>query len=335
MAKKTAKRKTKTSVNENDTANSVMKKLILRDITPLFCDGDKLVLTAGNGKCLSVVNEDMLGTTVKPTEEDCFEVEHVDEYIALKFKEKYVTLDVTGCVTAKGEAVESASLLRVQLNDDGRVVIKEKSGAYWSLTPQEGVICEHFKYFCHARMEFKVDVINLDAESEQLKHHRDLSQQKSECEAAERALIFQITVNLILAIGIGPYIISDRLETGVWGLLSQNANVRTALDVFIKDAVKNPGRKFLAAMTFLYVVHEEGLLLRLMRLVLASVGWWALAEITAKVIEAIFAPEAELVELGASLTVWGVQTEEAVSATLKACSPTKDANAKGAKGKKK
>ena len=48
-------------------------------------------------------------------------------------------------------------------------------------------------------------------------------------------------------------------------------------------------------------------------------GWYAVTWALAKIIEIMFLPQAEAVELLASFTIWGVQTVEAGLAVGQAC----------------
>ncbi len=76
-----------------------------------------------------------------------------------------------------------------------------------------------------------------------------------------------------------------------------------------------------AVAGILTVVYAKGLLWKVLKFLLQALGWWVLFRVIAKVIETVVIPEAEIVELLASFTVWAIQTVNSALNVQTACAP--------------
>ena len=144
----------------------------------------------------------------------------------------------------------------------------------------------------------------------------------SECDVAWASFIWNLTGGFFLAIGLGPFISTGQVKTGVLGLIKSNPRAWQAIQDLAKAITDGLGRtgalvsSMLAAIATLY---HEGLLWTIFKWMLKTAGWTAIAWALAKIIQIVFLPEAEAAELLASFTVWGVQTVEAGLAVGQAC----------------
>ena len=131
------------------------------------------------------------------------------------------------------------------------------------------------------------------------------------CEGAWAEMLWQLTGGLFLALGIGPYIVSGEVKTGLYALLMTNSTVRglaEAVVTLIQEDATNVGAIMSAVVSFLVGVYNAGMLWSLVKFLLAQLGWYALFKVTAKIIVFVFLPEAEAADLLASFVIWTLNT---------------------------
>lgn len=94
-------------------------------------------------------------------------------------------------------------------------------------------------------------------------------------------------------------------------------SVVDAIDYGVASAAIGP----LALVTkdFLGALYNHGMLWPVVRFLLTAAGWWVAFKVVAKILEWVFAPEAEIVELIASTVVWVAQTVLAIADFEKKC----------------
>lgn len=144
----------------------------------------------------------------------------------------------------------------------------------------------------------------------------------SDCDLAWASFIWKLTGGFFLAIGLGPFILTGRVRTGVLGLIQSNARAWNAIQNLaraITDGLGNRGLLVSAMLGVIGVLYHESLLWTIFKWMLNTGGWIAVTWALAKIVEIVFLPEVEAAELLASFTIWGVQTVEAGLAVGEAC----------------
>ena len=144
----------------------------------------------------------------------------------------------------------------------------------------------------------------------------------SECDVAWASFIWNLTGGFFLAIGLGPFISTGQVKTGVLGLIKTNPRAWKAIQDLAKaitDGIGRTGALVSSMLAAIATLYHEGLLWTIFKWMLKSAGWTAIAWALAKIIQIVFLPEAEAAELLASFTVWGVQTVDAGLAVGQAC----------------
>jgi Concanavalin A-like lectin/glucanases superfamily len=125
-------------------------------------------------------------------------------------------------------------------------------------------------------------------------------------------------VNIVLLLNIGQSL-SETLASRLYNLLIRNSQVLTALYELI-DGIK-AGAGAIAVFTFLGVLASQHLLWSVLKLVLPSLGWWALGHALIKMIVWLAAPEAAAAATLATVIVWVAQISTAVLNYSSSCSP--------------
>ena len=131
-----------------------------------------------------------------------------------------------------------------------------------------------------------------------------------------------MTGGFFLAIGLGPFVITGTVNTGVLGLIQSNQTALQAiqnLQQAITNGLGNTGALVASMLSVIGVLYYEDLLWAILKTMLNLAGWSVVTWAVAKVIEIMFIPEAEAADLLASFAVWGVQTVEAGLAVGQAC----------------
>ena len=144
----------------------------------------------------------------------------------------------------------------------------------------------------------------------------------SECDIAWGSFIWILTGGFFLAVGLGPFISTGRVHTGVTGLIQTNPTAGQAiqnLQQAITNGLGNTGALVSSMLGVIGIFYHEGLLWTIFKEMLKLGGWYAVTWALAKIIEIMFLPQAEAAELLASFTIWGVQTVEAGLAVGQAC----------------
>ena len=133
----------------------------------------------------------------------------------------------------------------------------------------------------------------------------------SECEIAWANFIWSLVGGFFLAIGLGPFLDTGVAKPGLYNLLKSNPVVWNALKKFENEilsfASQNIKETIAGGLAVITVLYKEGMLWTLFKWALNAGIWWTITKVIAKILEVIFLPEAEVVELLASFTKWAVQ----------------------------
>ena len=131
-----------------------------------------------------------------------------------------------------------------------------------------------------------------------------------------------MTCGFFLAIGLGPFIATGKVQTGVLGLIRSNPRAWRAIQELrrtITTAVGRYGALVTSLIDVICLLYHEGLLWKIFKFILSTAAWIAVTWALAKIIEVVLLPEAEAAQLLASFTAWSVQTVEAGLAVSQAC----------------
>jgi len=135
----------------------------------------------------------------------------------------------------------------------------------------------------------------------------------SDYELAVAGLIYTASIGLILNLGIGPSIIGNesKIQRGLIAVIKTSKRAEKAIDTLVEAITKNKAAVATAALVFLGVLYEEGLLLQFVKIALEFAGWYLLGEVLVKLFEVIFLPELEAAQVLAGFVVWVGQMIEA------------------------
>lgn len=124
-------------------------------------------------------------------------------------------------------------------------------------------------------------------------------------------------INIVLLLNIGQTLTGE-VATRLYNLFVRNSKVLSALYELIADLQSGAGAA--AVFAFLAVVVSQGLLWSVLKLVLPSLGWWALGGALAKMIAWLASIEASAAITLASVIVWVAQISNAAMNYNASCS---------------
>lgn len=233
---------------------------------------------------------------------------------------KYVTVNTSaGSALYATSSVEEATMFSISISVKGGLRLATKDGMY---------IC--FDFSDSSLKANSVDQfgacaifgIAFQQSDDGLSQFMLTAESLSECELAWASFIWTLTGGFFLAIGLGPFISTGKVKTGVLGLIKSNPTAWKAIQDLAKAITNGIGRTGALVTSLLGVIgvfYHEGLLWKVLKAMLKASAWIAVTWALAKIIEIIFLPEVEAAELLASFTVWGVQTVQAGLEVGQAC----------------
>lgn len=218
---------------------------------------------------------------------------------------------------------ENATIFNFGLSPSGDVYIYEgrsnKSALFWELSNAE----QHVQITA-GDVTWASTAFGVHSDASTWSSVRSFAAQESftPCEIAQAMMVWQLTGGLFLAMGLGPYIQSGKVATGLLPIIKQSKVVSQILDEILAHVndwwIADAG---LVAQLF-GALYAENLLWPVVKFLAPQVGWFGFARLVAKVIETVLAPEAELLDLMASMTVWSAQTGVVIYQTCSACGKT-------------
>jgi len=139
------------------------------------------------------------------------------------------------------------------------------------------------------------------------------------CEIAEAQLVYGASIGFIFASGGIPYIIDEHVATGFLAIVRTSPALAAQLDSAAAALINNPEFPVLIGLEFAGIAYNTGHLIDLIKFAATQAGWYGLGWAIKTGIEMIFLPEAEVAELAASMTVWGVQMGMLTSNVIAEC----------------
>jgi hypothetical protein len=282
-----------------------LSKLV--NATAMLVVGDQIAITASSQKFIRIESSGRLVASGSEGEAARFQVEFSGPRVHLKFNGKYLAIGPGGYLyasaTTQGDALPVGLLIVVS----GAVVLTANAGRYWVLK-SDGAIDTRPESALGLSMEFGIHFTAQTRKAELLRMQLIEAIALSECEKATAAIVYQVTVGFFLAIGLGPYFVTEEAQPGLVALIRSNQAAWNAVQAVVTAARNNPKTVGAAVFTFLGVLYAQNLLWSVVRIALTSAGWWVAFRVVAKIIEVVLLPEAEAVDLLASFTIWSAQT---------------------------
>ena len=311
--------------SEMSIAKVVLPYAGLVDANNLLDDGDILALSTVSGKYLSCDSNNML-VAVKdaPSDHCAMTVQKDSQNKAFKIRcnnGNYVMVNAkAGLALYATGSEQEATMFSISISLKGGLRLATAEGMYVNFDSSDSSLKANSVDQFGAGTIFGI-ALN---QTEDGLSKRVLKTQSilSECDRAWASFIWNLTGGFFLAIGLGPFISTGQVKTGVTGLIQSNPTAWKAIQDLAKAITNGLGRtgalvsSMLAAIGTLY---HEGLLWTIFKWMLKMVGWTAITWALAKIIQIVFLPEAEAAQLLASFTVWSVQTVEAGLDVGQAC----------------
>ena len=310
--------------SEMSVAKVVLPYAGLVDANNLLNDGDILALSTVNGKYISCDSNNML-IAVKdaPSDQCAMTVQKDSQNKAFKIRcnnGKYVIVNAKAglALYATGNEQE-ATMFSISISLKGGLRFATTEGMYVNFDSSDSSLKANSVDQFGGGTIFG---IAFNQTGDGLSKYMLKAESLSECDVAWASFIWNLTGGFFLAIGLGPFISTGQVKTGILGLIKSNPRAWKAIQDLAKAITNGLGHtgalvsSMLAAITTLY---HEGLLWTIFKWMLKTAGWTAIAWALAKIIQIVFLPEAEAAELLASFTVWGVQTVDAGLAVGQTC----------------
>ena len=310
--------------SEMSIAKVVLPYAGLVDANNLLHDGDILALSTVNGKYISCDSNNML-VAVKdaPSDQCAMTVQKDSQNKAFKIRcnnGKYVIVNAKAglALYATGNEQE-ATMFSISISLKGGLRLATTEGMYVNFDSSDSSLKANSVDQFGGGTIFGIAFNQI---GDGLSKYMLKAESLSECDVAWASFIWNLTGGFFLAIGLGPFISTGQVKTGVLGLIKSNPRAWKAIQDLAKaitDGVGRTGALVSSMLAAIATLYHEGLLWTIFKWMLKTAGWTAIAWALAKIIQIVFLPEAEAAELLASFTVWGVQTVEAGLAVGQAC----------------
>jgi hypothetical protein len=222
-------------------------------------------------------------------------------------------------------SADQATVFNIRATLDGSAILMAQNGGYVTLAPDGSLMLEN-ESVLSLPMEFKIQVQPVAHDI--LLARWGIVQEEvviSDCATDVLYLCWQCTGGLILALGMGPYILTGEMKPGILqgvkAILQSKPAVWQVVQAGINTLMTNmsPGIGWSVVAGILAAAWHAGLFWQLVKYVLRQAGWMLLFWMVAKLIELIFLPEAEVVELLASIVVWTARLTQIIGLMQKDC----------------
>ncbi len=280
------------------------------NVTSVLVPGDQVTISAATAKYLQADSSGQLLATASEDNATKFQVEVVGAQICLKSSGGYVGLSPDNLLRASSASSTGALHLDLLSAQTGAVVIVADGDARWVLKDDGTVTTD--PQASGLVTEFDIHVVNPSSQPAVAGIDVQALPKPTPCEEAMAVLVYQVTIGLFLAMGLGPGFGTGKTAPGLLALLRSNTTVWGAVENIIatctEAALENPRATLNAVFALLVALNAAGLLWTVMRFALSSLGWYIAFRIVAKILELVLAPEAEAVDLLASFAIWSAQT---------------------------
>ena len=275
------------------------------------CDGsnDKLV-------ALKAAPDAMCAMTVKTNHPKVFKLLCANG----KYVEVRQHIDSTLFATA---SKEKATLFYVSLSAKGGLRLATVVGMYVSFDSSDNSLRATSTSHFGAGTMFGVA---LQQTSQKDKHSSEKSPDDlTHCELAWASFSYQLVGGFFLAVGLIPFITTDTVHIGLWGLIESSPEALEALQGLAHEIVNvtPTGAAIIGAMlSVIKVLYEEGILWQAFKMMLkvikVPVEWFAVTWVLSKIVEFGY-PEAGVAAVLAGSTVWAVKVTKAGLEVGRAC----------------
>ena len=307
--------------SEISIAKVVLPYVSLVDTKDLLDDGDILALSTVNGKYISCDSNNMLVAVGDAPNDGCTMIIKKDtqsNFFKIQCNNgKYVTVNAeAGLALYATGTVEDATTFSISISVSGGLRITTVEGLYIHFVSNDSSLRATSVDQFGACTIFNITLKQIDELS------KYSARSLNACELAWAAFIWNLTGGFFLAIGLGPFISTGKVKPDVFGLIKSNPTAWKAIQDLMKaitDGLGNTGLLIASMLGVITVFYEENLLWKIFKKMMKRFIWLAVGWALAKIIEIIFLPEAEVAELLANFTIWGVQTVEAGLAVSEAC----------------
>lgn len=286
----------------------------------LLVDGDRGTLAAAHDSFLVI---DAHGKVVVTTQDRSAAALFIFDESGLGYRlrannNKWLVA-VDGQLMATAASAADSTLFYCYLTHTGDVIWATGERQVWQLKEDLSIALVPPDRI-ELRNEFTLN-LNPPSEEQLAQRHASVALDTlTPCEEAQAHLVWQLTGGLFLAVGLRSFITSGTIDTGyINRLVRGNPIALQALNKAIAEILRKPSEPVRGAVILLSSLWSTGLLRRILAYVLSTFAWAALFAIIAKILELVFAPEEEVIELFASFAVWNVQTAEAVNEVISAC----------------
>ena len=277
----------------------------LKDVRNFLRDSDEIKISASNHQYITIDDSDRLIAVASEENATRFNVEFRDSQLCLKTNGKYVKMNSDGCLYASANSINEAVLTGLEVSSCCTVLFPT-GDKYWTLR-SDGAIDLNIGAALGLTSEFNIHIKEQTMQAELHRLQILEAELISDCDRAMANLVWHITGGFFLALGLGPYIGNEKVQTGVLGLIKSNPTAWSAVQRVVNVVKSNPKLATGAVFSFLGILYTEDLLWSVVRMVLTSAGWWIALKAVAKILEVVLLPEAEAVELIASFVVWSAQ----------------------------
>ena len=294
----------------------VLPHVGLVDTNNLLNNGDTLAFCAVNSKYISCDSNNVLVAVRAVPDDGCAMIIQRDSQ-GYFFKmqcsnEKYVRVKAdAGSALCAISNVEEATMFSASVSVAGSLRLATKDGMYVKFDSNDNSLRADCVDQFSANTIFGVAFKQIsDGLSQFMLNAHSLSKH----DLALASLIWKLSGGYFLAIGLGSFISTSKVNPGVLGLVKSNPTTWKAIKNLVKaitNGIGHTGALITSLLGVIGVFYHEGLLWTIFKEMLKPADWihvtWALG----KIIEVVFLPEAEAAELLASFNVWGVQTVQA------------------------
>lgn len=292
---------------ENEQLTIASTITVSADLVPLMGlleSGNVINLKAMNNFYVTCDDQRRLVATGQTPDQGCtISVVASGDGFVLQTDGKYVKVGSDQRLYATAGTVQEATVFTFSISTKGALHIAS-NGLYLALADEN--------FITLSETDYTLLLTSFDIGIQQVEEAQNLKAMEiSNCDTAWATFVWQLTGGFFLAIGLGPYVVSGRAQTGIMSLLQRNSLVWGAITGLVNGLKSNPTITAAAALGVVKIIYNEGLLWPVLKFALSTLGWWGVARALSKVIEIVFLPEVEAADLLASFAVWSVQTTQA------------------------
>jgi hypothetical protein len=288
-----------------------------------FDNGDAIYVIASNGQW---VGDGGGFLQTYPTQPGfLYSVETTDSGIKINYDGYQYWAGQLGQRLQSHATADQATVFNVRATLDGSAILMAQNGGYVTLAPDGSLMLEN-ESVLSLPMEFKIQVFPVAHDILLARWGIVAAKVEiSDCATDVLNLCWQCTGGIILALGMGPYILTGTMKPGLLqglkAILQKNDAVWRVVQAGIQTLMTNlnPGIAWSVVVGILAAAWHAGLFWKLVKYVLRQAGWGLLFWMVAKLIELIFLPEVEVVELLASIVVWTARLSEIIGLMRKDC----------------